>query len=442
VFFPFPWASKPKRLTGKEPVIFHDERENFMASVDFGSEGYAAHKGLNKREALGELVRLVYVALTRARHLCVMTWGPVNGAADSAMAWVLGPAGAEQDGEEALAADPVRARLERLASESGESIVVEDASGEEMFREGGAGPARAEAGELKARVFQRAIRQDWRLASYSSLIRHADAEMPDYALLPDTGSPEAPAGGVDAVFRFPRGPVAGECLHKIFETLNFTAAAGETLEAGIAGHLERYGFEKALTDAAATLVGRVLDTPLDGDGLCLRGLRDSDRLNELEFYFPVSGISPEGLSGVLGRFSSCRDAAAGLSFDAFQGMMKGFIDMVFRAGGRYYIVDYKSNHLGDRFEDYRGTAVQAAMAEHHYPLQYLIYSVALHRYLTARLSGYAYDRHFGGVYYLFIRGMRPENGRQTGVFYHRPEAGVIRALNAFFAGRQGGKDDF
>jgi len=437
VFFPFPWACKPRRLKGKGPVLFHDEVENSIASVDFGSENYAAHKEVKQREELAELVRLIYVAVTRARHLCVMSWGPVNEIEKSAMARVLGLTEVEQDNKKAQAVDPHRARLEGLAANSGGSITVEDAAEGEIPRGSETILADAEAGDLKARVFQGTIRRNWRLASYSSLIRHADAETPDYALLPEDGEPEAATGDADPVFLFPKGPVAGECLHKIFESLDFTGAGGETLKSGVAGHLERYGFEKTLADTAVTLVGRVLDTPLDGAGLCLRGLPDSDRLNELEFHFPISGIAPEGLSRVLDRVFLYRNTTSGLSFEFFQGIMKGFVDMVFRFRGRYYIVDYKSNHLGNRFEDYRAVAIHEAMDEHRYHLQYLIYTVALHRYLAAHLPGYAYDRHFGGVYYLFIRGMRPENGCETGVFYHRPDKSAVRALDDFFAGRSG-----
>jgi len=114
--------------------------------------------------------------------------------------------------------------------------------------------------------------------------------------------------------------------------------------------------------------------------------------------------------------------------------MKGYIDLVFRADGRFYLSDYKSNHLGDRLEDYGDAGLRRTMRTHRYHLQYLIYTLALHRYLRRRLRGYDYERHFGGAYYLFLRGMRPEHGPRYGVYHDRPPAALVEALDRMFAG--------
>jgi exodeoxyribonuclease V beta subunit len=106
--------------------------------------------------------------------------------------------------------------------------------------------------------------------------------------------------------------------------------------------------------------------------------------------------------------------------------MKGYIDLVFESGGKYYLVDYKSTWLGNKYSDYAADPLAEAMAREHYYLQYLIYTVALHRYLTLRLSAYDYESHFGGVYYLFLRGMAPH--RKTGIFWDRPKLGLVKAL--------------
>jgi exodeoxyribonuclease V beta subunit len=114
--------------------------------------------------------------------------------------------------------------------------------------------------------------------------------------------------------------------------------------------------------------------------------------------------------------------------------MRGFMDLVFRTGGRYYIADYKSNHLGNRVEDYGADALERAMQAHRYPLQVLVYTVALHRYLRLRLPGYDYDRHLGGVFYLFLRGMRRETGPRTGVFFTRPPRALVERLDRTLQG--------
>jgi exodeoxyribonuclease V beta subunit len=109
--------------------------------------------------------------------------------------------------------------------------------------------------------------------------------------------------------------------------------------------------------------------------------------------------------------------------------MKGFVDLVLRHEGRVYIIDYKSNHLGDRPDDYGPAQIARAMAVHQYHLQSLIYTVALHRYLRVRLHGYDPERHLGGSLYLFVRGMRPELGPGRGVFRSRPSQALVEDLD-------------
>ncbi|HPY40567.1 MAG TPA: PD-(D/E)XK nuclease family protein, partial [Thiolinea sp.] len=122
------------------------------------------------------------------------------------------------------------------------------------------------------------------------------------------------------------------------------------------------------------------------------------------------------------------EAIQRLRFDDLSGFMKGYIDLVFRWKGKYYIVDYKSNWLGDEPDAYASQSLMQAMADSHYYLQYLIYCVALHRYLKQRLANYSWDEHFGGVFYLFLRGMHPDKANH-GIFFHKPALELIEALD-------------
>jgi exodeoxyribonuclease V beta subunit len=117
-------------------------------------------------------------------------------------------------------------------------------------------------------------------------------------------------------------------------------------------------------------------------------------------------------------------------------MLNGFIDLIVAHRGRYYVLDYKSNHLGNRYRDYQPERLEAVVRAHQYDLQYLIYSVALHRYLNKNLTGYQYQRHFGGVFYLFLRGMR-EGGGDTGIYRTRPPLELVESLDRLF--RAGGE---
>ena len=126
------------------------------------------------------------------------------------------------------------------------------------------------------------------------------------------------------------------------------------------------------------------------------------------------------------------DQLGELSLNVFNGFIKGFIDLVIQHRGRWYILDYKTNYLGDRYGQYGRQDIYTAMAEHHYFLQYHIYMVALHRYLTHRMKNYSYDSDMGGVFYLFVRGMTPELHSDYGVFFQRPASTAIEYLSDTF----------
>jgi exodeoxyribonuclease V beta subunit len=118
-----------------------------------------------------------------------------------------------------------------------------------------------------------------------------------------------------------------------------------------------------------------------------------------------------------------------LEVATFRGMVTGIIDLVFEHKGRFYIADYKSNFLGGQFGDYERPRLEQSVYERRYDLQYLLYTLALHRYMRQRLRGYDYARHFGGIYYLFLRGMRPVSGPACGVYFHRPDAALVETLD-------------
>lgn len=178
-------------------------------------------------------------------------------------------------------------------------------------------------------------------------------------------------------------------------------------------------------------IAQVLATPLPGSR-SLAGLEAGERLRELSFLFPVQRLGIGEINRLLARFTLPRLAGSG---EVSRGLMKGFVDLVFRHQGRYFIVDYKSNHLGAGPESYDDQALAASMAQHHYHLQYLLYTLALHRHLRARMPHYDYERHFGGVYYLFLRGMEPGRVAQ-GIYRARPEFELIAGLDRLCLGKE------
>jgi exodeoxyribonuclease V beta subunit len=285
------------------------------------------------------------------------------------------------------------------------------------------------------RRFGRRLSDDWRITSYSALIagRGDLPERPDFDSL--AGMPEPlPTEGAEpepeGVFAFPRGIRAGQCLHGILEEMDFQSGDGPELRRLVRRHLERQGLDPAWEWLVARWILDVLAAPLDAEtGLRLNAVAAPDRVAEMGFYLPLSPLRAAQLERLMSDWRG--GAGPGLAFGRVQGMLNGFIDLILVHRGRYYLLDYKSNHLGNRYGDYGRERLQAAVREHPYDLQYLIYSVALHRYLQRRLPGYDYRRHFGGVYYLFLRGMGPERG-DSGIYRDRPPLELIEALDRLF----------
>jgi len=196
------------------------------------------------------------------------------------------------------------------------------------------------------------------------------------------------------------------------------------------------------------LVSQVLDTSLAPVGAQLRYLGMADKMVEMEFMLPISQLNCGALNRLIAEHDPLSAQAGQLSFEQVNGMLKGFIDLVFRHEGRYYVLDYKSNHLGHALEDYTQAAMAEAMIDHRYDLQYQLYTLALHRLLQSRIPDYDYETHMGGVFYLFMRGIgHMERGQmdsiqnadrngQTGVFFQRPTETFINALDQLLRGEE------
>ncbi len=166
-------------------------------------------------------------------------------------------------------------------------------------------------------------------------------------------------------------------------------------------------------------------------GVTLGRLEKPNRIAELEFTFRLNRLEPARLREV---FSKCpgvapefRKSLGRLRFDPVEGYLRGFIDLFFEAGGRYYVVDWKSNWLGPQPEDYTVARMTESMLEHNYFLQAHLYALAADLHLQTRQPGYNYGRDFGGVLYVFLRGLRPGNS-SLGIFRQRPDEKTMIAL--------------
>lgn len=439
VFCPFLWDGNLWRKD-ETSAVFHDPDHGFQAMLTLGGPDYAIHHRLASQEKLAEKLRLLYVALTRAKHRCHVVWGYVLGMETSAMAWLLhGPSETTDEPFETMAAQckgldqaAINMSLNSFAGQSAGAFSVECLQITETAYVSSA-PATL---NLQALSFSRPyLRPTWRMASFSALARGRHSEGPDH----DPAEPNPTEQPPDrSLFAFPRGAGAGRCLHAIFEEWEFTSADRIGLERLVRRKLKAHAIDEAWTSVVADSVQTVLATNLDGNALKLGRIGANNRLAELEFTYPLNQLTSQGIMRLLGEERlglpvEFARAAQSLSFERVSGYMKGFIDLSFEAKGRYYILDYKSNWLGPNPQDYARPRLLQAMSREHYYLQYLIYCLALHRYLGLRLPDYTYDTHFGGVFYLFLRGMGYEDAPECGIFWDRPCSSLIMALDDLLA---------
>ena len=423
-----PYLSQTKTVDPKKgKTVYHDEQGQPVLdiSAELSSTAYCHAE----KERLAEDVRLLYVALTRAQARVYLVWGQYGqsaglASARSALAWMLfhrqGPADLDGQLPDALEKQDGAAldkALRALQDASKGNIELHDlpadASGPAVV------PGPSEQIELQPAPFTGRIATDWRIASFSALTR-------DVHQAPHGGSERDPH---DPIISFPAGSHIGLFLHVLLEELDFQedpALHGPDL---IRRHAPRYGLDPEQQEATLLhWLQEIINTPLDDRGLSLSRLSPAQCLDELEFDFSVHRVPVQKLNELL------RDLA-GRKLDAvtvedFRGLITGIIDLVFEYQGQYFIADYKSNFLGGQLADYAPEALEDAVHERRYDLQYWLYVLALHRYLQQRLPDYDPQRHIGGIYYLFLRGMRSRHGSAYGVYHRRPAPQELEKLDA------------
>lgn len=426
VFLPFLWRC---RLATKSASLLRFHDGDNRARIDLGSDDFKRHGFIAEKERLAEDLRLLYVALTRARSKVYLAWGDAGDGRSkgqpthSALAYLLHSQQTPQDLESALPRgfDGSAAMLEQLRQ------VLQDCAEIELIDlpEGAAAagvlrPGRD--GKPAARVFEREMGLAWRINSFSSLTR-------DVHQVAHAG--ERISQG-DAILDFPAGSHIGLLLHELLEHLDFTGDIESQAGPLISQRSPAYAINNPEQQQTLALwLQQILAAGLDRNGLCLNQLSRQQRLNELKFDFALDHFDVTAVNDLLQQDKA--HTLQPISAPRFRGLLTGIIDLVFEFDGKYYLADYKSNFLGASLEDYSPPQLARVMLDRRYDLQALLYSVALHRYLAQRLPDYDYERHFGGCYYLFLRALRPQSGPRFGVHFERPPATKLAALEDLLA---------
>jgi exodeoxyribonuclease V beta subunit len=486
VYAPFLWDKFVPR--SPDPLTFHDADGARVLDVGGPADaGYDARKALHLREDAGESLRLAYVALTRASAQVVAHWAPTSNTKAGPLHRFLfakrTPDGELPESATVGSDEYVRRWLDDLAVRAGGAIGVESAYPDTRVWQP---PPRAYPA-LSVRSFERVLDLTWTRTSYSGLtaglhdLAHpagvtSEVEEPGIVDEPEVVSTpgdegttlrsarDGAAGPPSPMAGLPKGAAFGTLVHAVLEGTDF--AAGD-VRTQLADEAERLGSVHTTGVPAGDLADALLPSlrtplgPLAG-GRRLADIATTDRLDELEFEMPLAGGDrPVGaaqvgdIAALLRRHLSFDDPLRGYADDLdvpelagrhLRGFLNGSIDAVLRVtdGGapRYLVVDYKTNWLGGAdltAADYTPGAMAAAMREAHYPLQALLYSVALHRYLRWRQPGYDPRTHLGGVLYLFLRGMCGPHtpvvdGMTCGAFSWSPPPRLVLDLSRLLAG--------
>jgi exodeoxyribonuclease V beta subunit len=413
VFCPFLWSSRAK--PDKNSILkFYDGRSTVIdISQNIEHENKADHKSMTEHQNRSEDVRLTYVALTRAVSACFVLLPNYKSIKDSPLAFILnGNSGNGQIKnfaaikEKLLGSEKLLVRNPELASAG---VVTKQSK---------------KLDSLDTAVFKRTDVFDFpRMLSYSTLAGERQAggtekerdEIYELDKVLETITNDR--------FGFPRGANAGNFLHQVYEDISFYYP--DELLKIITNKLEYYGIDLKWKGVAHEWIKEVLKLNLNEPDISLSDLKDDEVLKEMEFFFPVKNIEPSEL------WKMIRPDFHTESAEKAHGFMKGYIDLTFRHKDKYYILDYKSNYLGATPDEYSTEALNTAMKDAGYDLQYHIYTVALHRFLSSKMNDYSYEKHFGGVLYLYLRGA-VKDVPGSGVFYDKPKFSLIQQLDKYF----------
>lgn len=441
--YPLVWLPFICHFRPQPEGIYHD-RHTYQALLDVNN-GEESQQ-LAEEERLAEDLRLLYVALTRSIYHCSVGVAPLQRTRRksettdmhlNAFGYLL------QQGQESDAGTLVTA-LHALEGEGVAVTAVREWDGI-LWQEAATEPV-----QLRARECERLLTDNWRVTSYSGLQQHglqqqhsvsAGQELfprldVDAALDPRSYSAEESEQALTP-HTFPKGAGPGTFLHSLFETLDFTQPVSVNW---LEEKLTEHGMESEWAPTLQTWFTGLLHAPLNAEKpvsdppLTLASVPAQQRMAELAFYLPIDApLQATALDSLAKRYDPLSANCPPLSFQQVQGMLKGFIDLVFCWQGRYYLLDYKSNWLGETASAYTQPAMQAAMMAHRYDLQYQLYTLALHRYLRHRVPAYDYERHIGGAIYLFLRGVDPALPT-NGIFTQRLPRAFVDQLDRLFSG--------
>ncbi|XZQ56969.1 MAG: exodeoxyribonuclease V subunit beta [Arsenophonus sp.] len=446
--YPIVWLPFTFQLFHKKLITFHD-RKNFEISLDLTQQKESIR--LANEEYLSEDLRLLYVALTRSIYHCSVGIGSLkndclnwknscNDLHRTALNYLLQKG---QFNKNIL----LRNSLLELVSENISITFINDINLSPFY------PKENKPIKLLARYFRGNIKDTWKVTSYSGLNYHDIDQLSDKfsvsdinieihilkSLVTKIGIDEKKDNLVTqdeisdnnmSIHTFPKGKTAGILLHSLLESLPFDQ---HPKEFWLSEKLEKVGFSTNWASVLKMWLINIFDTPLIKDNISLSKIRNNFKLNEMEFHLSIEKLLlPSVLDRLTHKYDLLSQNCPSLTFEPVNGIIKGYIDLVFYWKDKFYIVDYKSNWLGKNSFAYNQMAIKSLMIDNRYDLQYQLYTLAFHRYLKNRLPNYTYQKDFGGVIYFFLRGVNT-NYPNSSIYHTIPSYELINGMDNMFS---------
>ncbi|WP_158772732.1 exodeoxyribonuclease V subunit beta [Cobetia sp. L2A1] len=491
------WLAPPETREGADGIADDEMGDDAADDSILVKKPSAEAVAAADQARLMEDVRLLYVALTRPKFACWLGLAPIGKGGFSkqlslpstAVGYLLGLSETPD-----VDAGGVEAALRRWCDKQPGEGLAQLAPLPQPPAHVYVPPAERDQHFKGARHFSGGIEDDWWIASYTALLTDArlvTAPVASDGNTDNTDSERVPEGATELALEegergltrpdrevvgqsgpllagglpmtvgdinlhdFPRGPRPGTFLHGLLEAVDLDRLGDADYHAEldhlVGSRLHFGGFDASWQSRLTDWLEQALTRPLNGfEGEPIHLNRLEAWLPELEFWLPAVHARSLPLDALVTAIEPLPRSRPKLAPRRMHGMLKGFIDLTFQSGGRWYVLDWKSNYLGERPEDYLGESLARAMVEHRYDLQYVLYTLALHRLLKARLGeGYDYERDMGGVLYVFLRGLDATQaddpvddpvddaakGKATpGIFQRRPSQALIQALDTWLAG--------
>ncbi|MDP0124299.1 exodeoxyribonuclease V subunit beta [Glaesserella parasuis] len=430
-----PFVAKASQPAKSKPITIYQNDEG-KAHWSFGSQSDEIKKYIDKAE-FAEDLRLLYVAVTRAKYQLNLIlpsqfddkWNSLSYLLSSGE---IGTGGVtpSQNTQYYLAQKGIKAEL----------ITVNNDVPEDNWQ-----PILVQPIDIEAKSFTGKIRTVGQITSFTALqaqnerLQHKEQNIPlatfgdeaqDYDrtefiasdFLEDNAQPYSR-------YQFPHSTKVGNLLHKFFEHWDFQQAVDQTQLQALC---EQLNLDEAWLEPLTTWFEQVIQTPFGEQAVSLTQIFTHKRLNEWQFYLRLSNKEAlYRLNQLLKKHSPLAKQLPDLTLYNLEGFVRGFVDCIAQIDGKFYVIDYKSNFLGYLPQDYQAEKLAKTMGQFRYDLQYLLYTLAVHRYLSARLGeNYNYEQHFGGVAYLFLRGMNGEPN--SGVYFDKPSQELIEEMDRLF----------